>query len=381
MTKGTEFKNKIHPNILADIVNDSLNLGISDQLLRLKGRYMYGKSDNYYGFYYDKIHDETKDCSITVKTPEEVRKKLENNKIYSFDGTVTHKLEKYRKDEIIIKIIFVVQDVRLEKPFLKTDTIKKMEIAYQKELKPPVQLNELLTRKLKNKKKPRILFVLGTAAITGTDVKESMAEYWDSFYIKEERVSFYDKKAIIELLKNYDNRDFDFIALIRGGGVGLEIFNDTEIAETAVNMKTPLITAIGHAEDHSFLDKISSKVFITPTALGNYLKEVCKEGFKDKLISTLTESKEDGMAELKELKTEVREKNKQINELKDKNNNLSAVQRIKPYKIGIIILSSLALGILLGSIVNRSPFNKKTPQSQVKKTTPKAKSHVKKIKK
>ena len=60
---------------------------------------------------------------------------------------------------------------------------------------------------------------------------------------------------------------------MRGGGPGLEIFDDVAIAEASLLLKPILVTAIGHAQDDTLLQKLADKQFITPTALGNYLRE------------------------------------------------------------------------------------------------------------
>ncbi len=49
------------------------------------------------------------------------------------------------------------------------------------------------------------------------------------------------------------------------------------LQRTALNIKPHIISAIGHAEDTTFLDKIADKKFDTPTAFGNYLCEISKK--------------------------------------------------------------------------------------------------------
>jgi len=52
------------------------------------------------------------------------------------------------------------------------------------------------------------------------------------------------------------------------------VFNKPEISETALTLQTPFITAIGHEQDVTLLQKVADKAFITPTSLGEYLRAI-----------------------------------------------------------------------------------------------------------
>ncbi|GEO11558.1 hypothetical protein SAE01_40540 [Segetibacter aerophilus] len=81
--------------------------------------------------------------------------------------------------------------------------------------------------------------------------------------------------------------------LARGGGDNLEIFDKTVIAKASLRLASFFVTAIGHAKDVPLLQKIADKAFITPTALGQYLKDVYNntkeqlENSKAKLIDAV----------------------------------------------------------------------------------------------
>ena len=79
--------------------------------------------------------------------------------------------------------------------------------------------------------------------------------------------------AICKALKAADAGGFRFIILCRGGGSlsELSVFEQAELAECIAQMKTPIITAIGHEEDEFLADLAATYSAATPTAAGRDL--------------------------------------------------------------------------------------------------------------
>ena len=84
------------------------------------------------------------------------------------------------------------------------------------------------------------------------------------------------------------------VAKVRPSGENMEVFNKPSLAEHALSLKSFFITAIGHKEDISLLQKVADKAFITPTALGQYFNEIYNhtveelQGSKAKLVEDIT---------------------------------------------------------------------------------------------
>lgn len=112
------------------------------------------------------------------------------------------------------------------------------------------------------------------------------------------------EKSIDSVINNLDYVDqlhADVVILARGGGSieDLWTFNELEVAKKVFNMKTPIITAIGHETDTTLVDFVSDKRATTPTqamehALPDqrYLKErviesqlVLKKKIQDTLLN------------------------------------------------------------------------------------------------
>lgn len=74
--------------------------------------------------------------------------------------------------------------------------------------------------------------------------------------------------SIVESLKIADSKNFDVIVLSRGGGdkVDMQVFNEELLVRTIFNLKTPLITGIGHEIDYFLADMVADLSRPTPSS-------------------------------------------------------------------------------------------------------------------
>ena len=86
--------------------------------------------------------------------------------------------------------------------------------------------------------------------------------------------SFGKGASLAAFLKQQDEMKVDTIALIRGGGNGIEALDDIAVLQTVSEMETPIICAIGHVGEELFLKSIADKVAPTPNGLGQYFSEM-----------------------------------------------------------------------------------------------------------
>ncbi len=136
-------------------------------------------------------------------------------------------------------------------------------------------LDTAIENMLYRDEKPHMALVYGTTGVVDKDFNTAIKDARAKYNFTEHRINLSSKEEIINKLEEIDSSPscYDAVAIIRGGGSGLEIFDDIDIAKKAAQLKPIFITAIGHAEDVSLLDQIADKSFTTPTALGSYLKE------------------------------------------------------------------------------------------------------------
>ena len=90
----------------------------------------------------------------------------------------------------------------------------------------------------------------------------------------EQRVNFSNSQELVRTLKGIDEFGFAVVAIVRGGGGGIEKLDDLDVLETIVNLKTPVIAAIGHVEEKLFIKQLVDKAAPTPNGLGQYFSEM-----------------------------------------------------------------------------------------------------------
>ena len=68
--------------------------------------------------------------------------------------------------------------------------------------------------------------------------------------------------------------NYDVIAIIRGGGAGLEALDEVELLETLVNMNTAWMYGAGHEGEKLFILNIADEAIAIPHALGTYFRDI-----------------------------------------------------------------------------------------------------------
>ena len=70
--------------------------------------------------------------------------------------------------------------------------------------------------------------------------------------------------------------DYDAVLILRGGGSKLDLacFDDYGLASVIAQYPIPVLTAIGHDQDHHVADMVAHAYVKTPTALADYFLEI-----------------------------------------------------------------------------------------------------------
>lgn len=56
----------------------------------------------------------------------------------------------------------------------------------------------------------------------------------------------------------------------------MEVFEDVDVAKAILELKTPFIAALGHSNDRPLAELVADRAFITPSALGTYLRDCAR---------------------------------------------------------------------------------------------------------
>ena len=122
--------------------------------------------------------------------------------------------------------------------------------------------------------------IVGKMAIIDSDIKHQLRESIGFYQLEFHRIGLSSEQEIIQTMLQLDEHT-DIIVVSRGGGENLDIFNKTTIAEKAIAMKALLVTAIGHKEDVTLLQKVADKAFITPSEFGQFLNDTYNQTIEE----------------------------------------------------------------------------------------------------
>jgi exodeoxyribonuclease VII large subunit len=282
------------PAALLHIFNGLLAPAQTKKIIRLKGVYRAGKGALYGGYYYDLLADETAEAQLTLIVPARLRPSLTDNTTIEFDGYVTKRVALAQGR---IEIQATITELLAERANKYTaEELRAVAIQQQKASEGYRNVEVFLKSRIVNKEAVRITILVGKTAIVDSDIRHALEGSIGFYQVRFERIGMTSEGEILEALRRFDDvSTTDVLVLSRGGGDRMEVFDSPVLAEYCLGLAPYFITAIGHKEDSSLLQRIADKAFITPTALGQYLNSLYNETIaelehsKAKLVATITE--------------------------------------------------------------------------------------------
>ena len=376
-----DFQNVYSPSTILGVFANALKSPVDGRIILARGEYQAAQnSKEYSGYYYDDIKSPNDNKFIKARIPSMLRSKLENHNIYLFKGFIEKKIS-----FSTIELVFVVDEVlQKEENQVSEEDIKRFEVIQKKVAKGYKDFEALIKDRIYNNKSIQIANIYGTTGIVNKDFEAGLAETKVRYKIIESRCNLSSKADIISMLRKFNTTEYDAIAIIRGGGdkSAMEIFNDPDIGEEVLKLKTLFITAMGHVVNDSLMDKIADKKFHLPHDYGNSLKvwvdEAIAEQAKSKSLfieqvkKDLTKTFEDQIKTkdeaIKTLQKTFEETSKQIvksataeiqtkfDALKVENTRLNEQlnQASKSGTIIIWIIVALIVGLIIGIAISSS---------------------------
>jgi exodeoxyribonuclease VII large subunit len=259
------------PSSLVGIFANNLNNDTTRRPIAIKGVYSKGKGNAYGGYYYDILKDENSDAYITLVVPASIRASLVPNKTIECIAYASKKVQLIGgRVDLQVNVMELVAQ---EESKYTDEQVRGFELLQKKGELGNRDVDSLIRSKITKGELVTIVMLFGKNAIIDTDIKHQLQDAIAYYKIHFLKINLSSEREIIEHLNLY-SRKCDIIAIARGGGDGLEVFNKPEIIETALTLQTPLLTAIGHEQDVTLLQKVADKAFITPTAFGQYLNDI-----------------------------------------------------------------------------------------------------------
>ena len=285
---------------------------VNRKVIYLRGIYLKNpKHDPRWNSRYDTLRDEDTQTEITLQIPQRLCDNLKDGNLVQVGGVLGRRAQNNCHIQLMLVVsrIDVVQEQAID-----DSEIKRMELRHKKASVGFKNVDSLLEQLLYTDQRPQVALVFAQTSITMSDFEAGINAAKSAIDFTERRVNFSNSQELVRTLQALDEFDFSVIALVRGGGGGIEKLDDLDVLETVVNLKTPTIAAIGHVEEKLFIKQLVDKCAPTPNGLGQYFSE---------LVETVSEKKTKSRAVLteqikKQFKDQLEAGKKQNEELQKK---------------------------------------------------------------
>ena len=208
---------------------------------------------------------------MSLKINRQDRQRLKPNSLVQIGGLI--ELNPFTNGTIQI-VVSVTRFEIIKDEFVTEQDIKRSEIRIAKTKRGFKNVDAVLEDKLFRDERPKVALIFASTSITMADFNVGVNAAAVKIDFTELRQSFGKGASLAAFLKQQDEMKFDTIALIRGGGNGIEALDDIAVLQTVSEMETPIICAIGHVGEELFLKSIADKVAPTPNGLGQYFSEM-----------------------------------------------------------------------------------------------------------
>lgn len=258
------------PTELIGIYNNMLvKHNTHPNLITMRGIYKPGMRPEYYN--YDLLRDEQTGDEITLFLSPEQKSKLKLGNLIFVMGIINRSIIKGGMIKLMIKAtrIHIIEETAITE-----NDMKLFELHKKKLNKGFKDIESVIKEKLYADIKPRISLLFAESSGVGPEFKEALSSAQGSIDFIESRTSFAQVGTFKAMLAQLDKEGFDSIAIIRGGGSGIDFFDKAEVLEGIINMNTPVISAVGHKTEKFFLKEVADKVIDTPTALGGFFRDM-----------------------------------------------------------------------------------------------------------
>lgn len=260
------------PASIINILANTISVPGTNRIIALRGVYQAKGRELYGGFYYDQLKDEASDFSITLVVPAIIRNQLTNNKTIEVICYITRRAT---KDGSVILQANVTDLVNQTQNKYTEEEIRTLEIQQLKSEKGFRDLDSFIKTCIFEDRKPNVTIILGRSAVIQHDIIGQMSEAVSLYNINFLQTTINSVPDIITAIQSVNNSETDVIVIARGGGdQEIETFNKPELAEACLDLQPFLVTALGHKVNTPLLDRIADRRFITPTAFGQYLKDI-----------------------------------------------------------------------------------------------------------
>lgn len=295
------------PTDILNIVKEHLT--VANTLVVVEGIYIQCGTKDYRGVWYDAVKSQYDNYRLTAIIPTAIRSLITAGDVVQFCGTMEKSLNENGQVSLQLRVSNLVGKKEKE-----VDAVEKavIEIQQRKSSMGYKNVDSVLESILyAGEQKPQVALLFAEASITDHDFQAGVQAAKDAIDFSMAGISFARTTDFIRKLQQLDSSACDVLCIVRGGGSGLEVFDNPELAEVVMNLKTPTLSAIGHQVDNPLVCKITDKNIGTPSLLGQYFKD---------MVERITAEKSNSKAVL--VKQVEEQFKKQVETLQTQNKNL-----------------------------------------------------------
>ena len=176
-----------------------------------------------------------------------------------------------------------------------------------------LRVDAILEQLLYIGERPKVALLFARSSITMSDFEAGINAAKVAIDFTERRVNFSNSQDLVNTLNDIDNQCYSALAIVRGGGGGIEKLDDLSVLDAIANLKTPVIAAIGHVEEKLFIKQLVDKAAPTPNGLGQYFSEMV-EKVSEKKSKSRAAITEQIKKQFKEQLEATRKQNKELQE-------------------------------------------------------------------
>lgn len=294
---------------------------VNRQVIYLQGIYLKNpKHDPRWTSRYDILRDENTQTEITLQIPHKLCEDLKDGNLVTVGGVLGRRVQNNSHIQLMLVVsrVEVVQEQAIDE-----NEIKRMELRRKKAATGFRNVDALLEQLLYTDQRPKIALLFAGTSITMTDFIQGGGDIAKAaFDFAEFRANFSRTAELANTIKGIDAQSYSAIAIVRGGGSGIEALDELDILEAVANLKTPFISAIGHPDEKLFIKELADREVSVPNDLGHYFKD---------MMETVNEKKTKSRAVLteqikKQFKDQLEAGQKQNKELQEKLSKLTKTQ-------------------------------------------------------
>ncbi len=132
---------------------------------------------------------------------------------------------------------------------------------------------KLLKESINRNVRPTLACIFPDSSVAKSDFYEGLGKSVKDYALTEICVPF-SSADLSTTVKELDNKGYDAIAIIRGGGSYIEVLDETSLSKVVVQMKTPTIYGCGHNDNNLYIRKLVDLDRPIPYALGSMLNDI-----------------------------------------------------------------------------------------------------------